>query len=280
MTCLREGAVTLSDGRRLGYGEYGQRGGKPVLIFHGCPGGRQFDQGPAVSEAGAWAFVLERPGYGLSDPKPGRTVLDWPADVVAFADTFELERFAVAGFSAGASYALACGYQIPERVQAVGVVCGYLAFAEDPALDHLVTAITGDRITRYRYEPEKVRQELLEENDDETRQWIADPDRFFHDRFGPVAATLPAYWLAMMASTYGNGCDIDDDLLRYQPMGFSVEDISVPVHAWYGDQDSLLGAGRELVRRRPATTLTVYPGEGHFIDPVHRRDWLAALTDW
>jgi hypothetical protein len=93
VTCLREGTVALPDGRRIGFGEYGVRGGKPVLLFHGCPGGRQFDQGQPVADARAWLFVLERPGFGLSDSKPGRRVLDWPADVAIFADTFGLERF-------------------------------------------------------------------------------------------------------------------------------------------------------------------------------------------
>jgi hypothetical protein len=45
LTCLREGVGDLPDGRRLGYGEFGTRAGNPLLIFHGYPGGRQFDQG-------------------------------------------------------------------------------------------------------------------------------------------------------------------------------------------------------------------------------------------
>jgi pimeloyl-ACP methyl ester carboxylesterase len=280
VTCLREGTVTLPDGRRLGYGEYGKRGGKPVLLFHGSPGGRQFDQGQAVTDAGAWLFVVERPGFGLSDSKPGRAVLDWPSDVAAFADAFELERFSVVGFSAGAPYALACGYAMPDRVAVVGLVCGFLSFAEDPSLDHLVSASVGDRITRYRSEAEKVRLEQQQENDEEAERWVADPDGFFRDRFGDLADSLPPYWLSVMASTFGSGPDIDDHILRYQPVGFPVEDISVPVHAWYGDQDPLLHAAEELRRRRPATTLTVYPGEGHFINTVHRPDWHATLTDW
>ena len=51
-------------------------------------------------------FTLERPGIGLSDPQPGRTLLDWPPDVAAFADAMRLDRFAVLGTSAGAPYAL------------------------------------------------------------------------------------------------------------------------------------------------------------------------------
>ncbi len=84
----------------------------------------------------------------------------------------------------------------------------------------------------------------------------------------------------MMSSAYGGPIDTDDATLAYEPMGFNVEDVSVRVHAWYGDQDPLLGAAQELVRRRPSTILTVYPGEGHFLAPQHRTDYLAALTDW
>lgn len=282
VTCLREGTVALPDGRRLGYGEYGRRGGKPVLVFHGWPGGRQFDLGPPVADAGAWLFVLERPGFGLSDSKPGRTVLDWPSDVAVFADTVGLERFSVAGFSGGAPYALACGYAMPDRVPVVGLVCGFLAFAEDPALDHLVSVATsvGDRITRYRTEPEKVRLELQRESREQAGQWAADPDAFFHSLFGPLAETLPSYWRLIMAATFGSEHDTDDHTLRCQPMGFRVEDIPVPLHAWYGDQDPLFPAAQELLRRRPDTKLTVFPGEGHFTDPVHRPEFLATLTDW
>ena len=280
MTCLREGTVRLADGRLLGFGEYGTRGGKPVLLFHGSPGGRQFDTGPPAVDAGAWVFVLERPGVGLSDPKPGRRLLDWPADVVAFADAFKIERFSVVGFSAGGPYALACGYALPERVAKVGLVCGYVAFPEDPGLDHLGPPWAADRLVRYRAEPEQVRQEIEEENDQDARQWAADPDGLFRSFFGPLAETMPSFWLAMMSSTFGSVRDIDDDLILLQPMGFPVEEVSVPVAAWYGDQDPLLLPARELVRRRPATKLTVYPGEGHMIDPRHRSEYFSALTDW
>ena len=151
MTCLREGLVDLPDGRRLGYGEYGHRGGTPVLMFHGVPGGRQLDIGPA-KECGAWAFVLERPGYGLSDPQPGRKLIDWSNDVAAFADHFQFDRFAVAGFSGGGPYALACGHDMPDRVSKVGLICAFVSFAEDPALDRIYPNWLAERISQMRSE--------------------------------------------------------------------------------------------------------------------------------
>ena len=116
MTCLREGAVSAPDGRRIGFAEYGVRGGTPVLHFHGLPGGRFYDMHPkALAQAGVWHFSVERPGAGLSDPQPGRGLLDWPADVATFADAVGLDRFAVIGTSAGGPYAMACGSALPER---------------------------------------------------------------------------------------------------------------------------------------------------------------------
>ncbi len=39
----REGTVQLSDGRALGYAEYGDPDGDPIFEFHGLPGGRFYE---------------------------------------------------------------------------------------------------------------------------------------------------------------------------------------------------------------------------------------------
>jgi pimeloyl-ACP methyl ester carboxylesterase len=280
MTCLREGTIGLADGRRLGYGEYGVRGGTPVLLFHGRPGGRQFDQGRAVIDAGGWLFVLERPGFGLSDPQPGRTLLDWPADVTAFADTFGFERFAVVGFSAGGPYALACGYSLPDRVAVVGLVCAVLPFAHDPNLVCFLDDEKRTRLEHFRADPGGTLAEMRAQKQQDAAKWATDPDTFFREVFGPGADSMPSYWMAIMAATYGGEPISDDEESMYQPAGFAVEEVTVPIHAWYGDQDPLLALGHDLVRRVPSTQLTVYPGEGHFIHPDHRPDWQTVLTAW
>ena len=280
MTCLREGTVALPDGRRLGYGEYGVRGGKPVLLFHGSPGGRQFDQGRAVVDAGAWLFVVERPGYGLSDPKPGRTLLEWPVDVSAFADHFGFERFAVVGFSAGGPYALACGYAIPERVAVLGLAAGVVLFPGESDMDHLAPEDTRERLQRFQSDRDTLLGEIRAENERAAAEWAADPDAFFRKTFGPIAESMAPFWISMMSSTFGVSPDIDDEILMHQPWGFPLEEITVPVHGWYGEPDPLLEGAQELVRRIPITHLTTYPGEGHFLSPAHRPDWHSVLTAW
>jgi pimeloyl-ACP methyl ester carboxylesterase len=121
---IRDGAVRLDDGRRLCYREWGREDGRAVLHFHGGPGSRLECWGgeDAYARAGVRLITTDRPGIGRSDPKPARELLDWPVDVAQLADALALDRFAVMGHSAGAPYALACGYVLPERVAAVGLV--------------------------------------------------------------------------------------------------------------------------------------------------------------
>ncbi len=116
--------IRVPDGRTLGYAEVGDPAGAPLVYFHGNPGSRldftseRYDR--ALRAAGVRFIGTDRPGFGLSDPKPGRGYADWAADVGALADSLGLDRFAVLGYSRGGRYALACAARIPERLTAVG----------------------------------------------------------------------------------------------------------------------------------------------------------------
>ena len=124
LSSLPEGNIRLLDGRRLAYAEYGDPQGKPVFFFHGTPGSRLFHHPDAsvAASAGARIIAVDRPGFGRSDFKPGRTLLDWPNDVVQLADALDIQRFAVMGYSGGGPYAAVCASSIPERLTAAGLV--------------------------------------------------------------------------------------------------------------------------------------------------------------
>lgn len=98
-----DSAIPLSDGRRLAYAEYGAANGIPVFLFHGLPGSRLswglLPNNPFPK--GLRLIAPDRPGYGGSDPKPGRSLLDWVDDVVELADALAIDRFAVLGVSGG-----------------------------------------------------------------------------------------------------------------------------------------------------------------------------------
>lgn len=126
MTPRRDGRVELPDGRRLGYAEYGDPHGAPVLYFHGGLSSRldiAFGD-EAARLAHVRLIAIDRPGIGLSDPHPDAVLPDWAEDVRRFADTLGIEHFGVLAWSAGAPYALACAHQLASRVTRTGIVAG------------------------------------------------------------------------------------------------------------------------------------------------------------
>lgn len=115
--------LRVADGRRLAYCAWGDPAGDPVVYLHGVPGSRYLRHpGRVYADVRLRVITYDRPGYGLSDPSPGRTVSDTAADVVAIADDLGLERFAVAGVSAGGVHALSVAALFPDRVsRCVGI---------------------------------------------------------------------------------------------------------------------------------------------------------------
>src|SRR5437867_366139 len=121
-----EGVLTLSSARRLGWAEYGARGGRPVLVFHGLPGSRKqrHPDGEISLDLGARMLHLERPGFGISDPAPGRTLAGWARDVSEACDLLGVETMRILGVSGGGPYALACAAALGLRVERIAVVSG------------------------------------------------------------------------------------------------------------------------------------------------------------
>ncbi|CAK7224504.1 hypothetical protein SBRCBS47491_005574 [Sporothrix bragantina] len=119
--------VTLPDGRKLGFAEYGAPNGNPVIYLHGFPSNRlegvAFDK--AAKQHKVRLLSIDRPGYGLSTLQPGRQMLDWPDDVLAFAKTQNLSKFGILGASGGGPYVLACARKLPPTALThVGIMCG------------------------------------------------------------------------------------------------------------------------------------------------------------
>ena len=92
---LTQGTIKLPDGRALGWAEYGDPQGIPVLYFHGWPSSRlegAFADEPARTR-GIRLIALDRPGFGLSDLQEDRRIITWPSDVEAFADAVKIDNF-------------------------------------------------------------------------------------------------------------------------------------------------------------------------------------------
>ena len=116
--------IVLKDNRRLGFREFGERGGIPIFHFHAAGSSRLERPANAdiLKKLGVRFITSDRPGHGLSDFQKGRKLLDWPADVKQLAKSLRIDRFYVMGYSNGGPNALVCATSLPERVVAGAVV--------------------------------------------------------------------------------------------------------------------------------------------------------------
>ena len=89
--------LTLPDGRKLGYAQYGLLTGRPIFYLHGLPGSRLegagFDE--LALKLGARVIAVDRPGIGWSSPYPNRTLLDHPKDLEQLAKHLDLDHYGV-----------------------------------------------------------------------------------------------------------------------------------------------------------------------------------------
>jgi alpha/beta hydrolase fold len=89
--------LTLPDGRKVGYAQYGSRKGRAIFYLHGLPGSRI--EAAAWDELGlklgAHIIAADRPGIGWSSPHPDRTLLDHPKDLEYLAQHLELDEYSV-----------------------------------------------------------------------------------------------------------------------------------------------------------------------------------------
>jgi pimeloyl-ACP methyl ester carboxylesterase len=276
--------IRLRDGRSMGYAEYGKPDGFVVINAHGGLACR-LDVAAAddvAAQAGVRLISPDRPGVGLSDPHPGRTILSWASDVEELLDQIGVERFAVMGWSMGGQYAAAVGHALRHRVTRVAIVAGALplsesgVFGELPAMDRYLTRMS------------------------ERAPWLAQQwfrtmglaPRLAPTLYGRLAARELGQ--ADAAVIRGEGFRTFSRMAReamrqptgaveeyrawMRPWGFAPEDLDVPVDVWAGKDDQLVDASwpQRLASRIPNATLNIRDG-GHFVAHLHYREIFDSL---
>lgn len=117
--------ITLPDGRALGYRQFGDPSGMPVIALHGTPGSRLKFSGShtAALANGLRLIAVDRWGYGLSDAPRGRLSLaDYGADITALSNQLNLDRVHIVGVSGGGPYAAACATTLGQRARSLALV--------------------------------------------------------------------------------------------------------------------------------------------------------------
>lgn len=256
-----EGTIELSDGRQLGYAEYGPPAGDPFLLFHGTPGSRYtvFLEPALLEEYGIRLIVLERPGFGKSTYDSDREIIDWPADVREATAALEIEEFSLLGASGGGPYVLVCAARMPERLAEVGIVSGLGPLDAPGATDGL------SLISRFGF------------------------------KIAPLPFALwPFLWMVIQSIRIAPGHDaiqegvrqgpngpLHEHRLQVRPWGFELRDIPVHVHLWHGERDTAtpISMAEHVAEQLPSSALHTYPEEGHYLLDEYGEEIITTLSN-
>ena len=268
--------IRLRDGRLLGYAEWGDPGGRPLLYFHGWPGsrleGRLGDE--AARAKGVRLIALDRPGMGLSDYQPHRRLVDWPDDVLQVAAALGLDRFAVLGISGGGPYAAACAWKLSEQLTRAGIV-SCLAPLDVPGViagmsrrNRLSLQLVGRLAVVRRILMARMAMSVRRRPDRILERGLgAAVDKQYLDRPEVRKILVESLSEAFRSGSRGNAWEMG---LYARPWGVRLEDIRTPVYLSHGEQDANapVTMGRYLATVIPECQATFYPGEGHlhFVD--------------
>ncbi|GAA0373648.1 alpha/beta fold hydrolase [Bacillus horti] len=268
----------LKDGRRLAYLEYGEPDGIPVMLFHGTPGSKAWfleDDDTAIS-LGLRLIATDRPGFGGSDPKPNRTLLDWADDIAELATHLNLQRFAIIGVSGGGAYAAACAYKIPSKLTHVSIVAGATPFLNGQPPKSMMKAnrrafFMAKRvpwILRMSYKAQKKMMEkqpekfikLIKDGNSHLAKW--DQQFTQEDGYGEE-------FLLHMGEAFKHRIDegVHEPRLLSMPWRFSPSDIHFPLHIWHGEEDRMSPYSEmvKLAATIPNCQTHFIPQAGHFL---------------
>jgi len=270
----REHGVSV-DGRALSVVEVGNENGPAVALCHGTPGSRLLwrELIEDVEERGMRLLSYDRPGYGGSDPHPGRKVADAAGDIAAIADELGIEQLAVEGGSGGGPHALACAALLPDRVVAVASLAGVAPYTADSLdwldgmgqdnLDEFAATVAGrEELERYlRAQADRMLSAEPDAIAEALRSLLSPPD----------LAVLTGEFAEYLHEATKVGIQeqldgwIEDDFAFLDPWGFELGDIRVPVQLWHGAQDRFvpIAHGRWLAERIPGVDAHLTDEDGH-----------------
>lgn len=278
--------ITLKDGRKLGYAEFGIPEGKPIFYFHGHGSSRLEPRmyGFDDKQFKVRLISIDRPGRGLSDFKENRTILDWPNDVIELANKLNIQEFAVLGGSGGCPYALACALKIPERLTYCGIVSGLgpielglegmdkgkqkeLKLAKNkPGLLTKFYKIIEKKIFKMKLQT----QQELEKTFQKRSKNLPEPDK--NIMVNP--SKLPLY-VELMVEPFRQGVNgvVYDLKLISSDWGFNLKEIpsSIKVFLWHGELDNSVPVrmGRLICETIPNCTSKFYPNEAHLSTAIN-----------
>ncbi len=202
----------------LRYHEAGQ--GPPLLLLHGSgigvSGWRNYRGNLDVFAEHFRCYVLEFPGFGLSDPVDGHPVLTAGSSVIRFMDVLGIESAAMIGNSMGGVVGVNVAMKSPERVNKLVTIGGVgpNIFSQNPSegtrlLQDFADGPSREKLVRWLecmvYDRSVVTEERIEErwesaNDPESHKTLAamyGSEAFEAQQQAMASPGRPPYWSMM-----------------------------------------------------------------------------------
>jgi pimeloyl-ACP methyl ester carboxylesterase len=269
--------------------EAGDPDGFPVVIHHGTPSsGLQYGAHDALGrEQGIRLIAYDRPGYGGSARRAGRSVADCAGDLSAIADALGLARYASWGISGGGPHVLACAALCDERLVAAASLAAVAPY-DAAGLDWLDgmgeenhvefgKVLEGDTALRAYLEQEAVA--MVGAEADELVQ-VLETLLGAEDR-SVLNGAFAEYFVESSRHALAPGVDgwFDDDLAFLHPWGFEVSSINRPVLLLHGEDDRFVPVshGRWLAERIAGVEARIDAHDGH-LTLIERR--MREVNDW
>lgn len=272
----------------MGYAEYGDLTGKPVIHLHGLPSSRFEANNPDLVEIAERLhirfIVPDRPGIGLSDWKP-YTIADYPDIVVQFADQLGLDRFPVMGLSGGGKFVAACAWKVPQRLTTATIVSGTAPFD----LPGVKEAVSKQDQQMYRIAdkmPWLFRMMLWKIARDARKNpasiFSLFTDISESDKLALAQPNVKRAFEQMVIGAFRQGTRgvAHEWRIEARPWGFSLQEIILPVDVWHGEDDRIVSIeqARILAEAIPNACTKFFPNEGHVLIVGHFEEVLSAVV--
>jgi len=284
-----DNVLTLPDGRKLAYAEFGKPDGYPVLYFHATPSSRLeplFIGDEIFSQLQMRVICPDRPGMGQSDFQDHRVISDWPEDVSFLTEALGVNLFSVLGVSGGGGYAAACAAKIPDKLSKVVIASGAWRI-DSEALKSIgfpmnlmwqvairapfLLPLILRTMTKLMSRPPK---RGFEQDAPPPNKFLPAADHAAMAQPGRIAINQRILSEVMRQGTRGPAWDYR---LCVRKWDFDIAEIQIPVTLFHGEQDRNypLALVERVANSLPCVKLETYPEDGHISTYVNHFDEIA-----
>ena len=288
---LQNNTMTLRDGRKLGFSTYGDKKGLPLFLFHGTPGSRIWflEDDPIAHKLGFYLIAPDRPGFGLSDPKPNRHLIDYTSDIIELADYLHIDTFSVLGVSGGGAFAAAVAHELPNRVNQCVLVSSATPFIngkppKDMSKENRLAFFLSKHLPFLLKLANNAQKKLLETNPEKYKATLKKGGKHLSDWDNKTLLDDDVLEATVIQNkeAYRQGVDeaLYESKLLTKEWGFALENIQVPIQIWHGEEDTLspISEVKKIAKRFSNSDTHYIKNGGHFLTESDEI-WTSILTN-